>query len=160
MVAFSLLLRESISPLSLLFCKCHEMADPLLLDQPHKFIALVIGLRRRSQEGSYVVSSPELAPRAWQTSQGNQEACHTENANYYRNASKPNFRKAANGISNTLHLLVPTLRFLLSTHYTHYAPFSFFVILIATVINLIAKLPAMHQVRLFGVNQKLEGTTD
>ncbi|KAG0086626.1 hypothetical protein BGZ92_008005 [Podila epicladia] len=50
--------------------------------------------------------------------------------------------------------------FLLSTHYTHYAPFAFFVNFAATAINLIAKLPAMHQVRLFNINQKVEGTTD
>ncbi|CAO3571514.1 unnamed protein product [Mortierella alpina] len=55
---------------------------------------------------------------------------------------------------------VPIVLFLLSTHYTHYAPFAFFVNLVATVINLIAKLPAMHQVRLFDINQKIEGTTD
>lgn len=51
-------------------------------------------------------------------------------------------------------------RFLLSTHYTHYAPFAFFVNLVATVINLIAKLPSMHQVRLFDINQKVEGSTE
>lgn len=51
-------------------------------------------------------------------------------------------------------------RFLLSTHYTHYAPFAFFVNLVATVINLIAKLPAMHQVRLFDINQKVEGSNE
>lgn len=65
--------------------------------------------------------------------------------------------------TNTVYLpyLVATpYRFLLSTHYTHYAPFAFFVNLVATVINLIAKLPSMHQVRLFGVNQKPEETTD
>ncbi|GJJ68730.1 hypothetical protein EMPS_01076 [Entomortierella parvispora] len=51
---------------------------------------------------------------------------------------------------------VPIVLFLLSTHYTHYAPFAFFVNLVATVINLIAKLPAMHQVRLFDINQKID----
>lgn len=46
-------------------------------------------------------------------------------------------------------------RFLVSTHYMHYAPSVFFVNLVLTVINLIAKLPAMHQVRLFDINQKV-----
>ncbi|KAI9232821.1 MAG: ORMDL family [Podila humilis] len=50
---------------------------------------------------------------------------------------------------------VPIVLFLVSTHYTHYAPSVFFVNLVLTVINLIAKLPAMHQVRLFDINQKV-----
>ncbi|KAF8940572.1 hypothetical protein BGZ47_007706 [Haplosporangium gracile] len=51
---------------------------------------------------------------------------------------------------------VPIVLFLLSTHYTHYALFAFSVNLVVTVINLIAKLPAMHQVRLFDINQKVD----
>ncbi|KAG0289666.1 hypothetical protein BGZ96_006823 [Linnemannia gamsii] len=51
---------------------------------------------------------------------------------------------------------VPIVLFLLSTHYTHYAPFAFSINLVVTVINLIAKLPVMHQVRFFDINQKVE----
>ncbi|KAK3828420.1 MAG: ORMDL family [Benniella sp.] len=51
---------------------------------------------------------------------------------------------------------VPVVLFLLSTHYTHYAASAFAVNLLATVINLIAKLPSMHQVRLFNINQRVE----
>ncbi|KAG0207947.1 hypothetical protein BGX28_000960 [Mortierella sp. GBA30] len=51
---------------------------------------------------------------------------------------------------------VPVVLFLLSTHYTHYAPFAFSINAVATIINLIAKLPSMHQVRLFDINQKVD----
>ena len=51
-------------------------------------------------------------------------------------------------------------RFLLSTHYTHYAPFAFTINAVATIINLIAKLPSMHQVRLFDINQKVDNGTE
>ncbi|KAF9361850.1 hypothetical protein BGX26_011074 [Mortierella sp. AD094] len=51
---------------------------------------------------------------------------------------------------------VPIVLFLLNTHYTHYAPVAFSVTLVATIINLIAKLPSMHQVRLFDINQKID----
>ncbi|KAF9561279.1 hypothetical protein EC968_005798 [Mortierella alpina] len=55
---------------------------------------------------------------------------------------------------------VPVVLFLLSTHYTHYAPFAFTVNAVATIINLIAKLPSMHQVRLFDINQKVDNGTE
>lgn len=56
----------------------------------------------------------------------------------------------------SLSLPIDQHRFLLSTHYTHYAPFAFSINLVVTIINLIAKLPVMHQVRLFDINQKVE----
>ncbi|KAK9767401.1 sphingolipid homeostasis protein orm1 [Basidiobolus ranarum] len=46
----------------------------------------------------------------------------------------------------------PILLFLLSTHYTHYAGSTFLINIAALIVNLIGKLPAMHRVRLFGVN--------
>jgi hypothetical protein len=49
-----------------------------------------------------------------------------------------------------------TARFFVSSHYTNYAPASFFLSLIVTIIGLIAKLPLMHQVRLFDINQKID----
>ncbi|KAG0006922.1 hypothetical protein BGZ65_001762 [Modicella reniformis] len=51
---------------------------------------------------------------------------------------------------------VPIALFFLNTHHTNYAPFAFFMTLIVTIINLIAKLPSMHQVRLFDINQKID----
>ncbi|KAH6577054.1 hypothetical protein BASA62_001052 [Batrachochytrium salamandrivorans] len=48
---------------------------------------------------------------------------------------------------------VPIILFLLSTHYTHYDFPTFMVNLTSLVIVLVAKLPSMHQVRLFGVNE-------
>ncbi|KAF9977899.1 hypothetical protein BGZ73_004495 [Actinomortierella ambigua] len=53
---------------------------------------------------------------------------------------------------------VPIVLFLMSTHYTHYDAFAFLLTFSATVINLIAKLPSMHQVRLFDINQKIDAT--
>jgi hypothetical protein len=41
-------------------------------------------------------------------------------------------------------------RFLLSTHYTHYDLPTFMINLTSLVIVLVAKLPSMHKVRLFG----------
>ncbi|KAF9364383.1 hypothetical protein BGX34_001697 [Mortierella sp. NVP85] len=51
---------------------------------------------------------------------------------------------------------VPIVLFFVSSHYTNYAPASFFLSLIVTIISLIAKLPLMHQVRLFDINQKID----
>jgi uncharacterized membrane protein YjdF len=50
---------------------------------------------------------------------------------------------------------VPTILFLLSTHYTHYDVPTFCINFISLVAVLIAKLPSMHRVRIFGIN-KLE----
>ncbi|KAF9582870.1 hypothetical protein BGW38_010642 [Lunasporangiospora selenospora] len=51
---------------------------------------------------------------------------------------------------------VPIVLFFLCTHYTNYAPLTLAVTFVPTIINLIAKLPVMHQVRLFDINQKLD----
>jgi hypothetical protein len=48
--------------------------------------------------------------------------------------------------------LVPIVLFLITTHYTHYHFPSLLVNLIALLVLLIAKLPHMHKVRIFGVN--------
>ncbi|KAI8921475.1 ORMDL family [Entophlyctis helioformis] len=48
---------------------------------------------------------------------------------------------------------VPIFMFLLSTHYTHYDATTFTINLISLIIVLIAKLPVMHRVRLFGFNK-------
>lgn len=45
---------------------------------------------------------------------------------------------------------VPIVLFLLSTHYTHYDLPTFSVNLVFVLVSLIAKLPSMHRVRLFG----------
>ncbi|CAH1767699.1 4447_t:CDS:2, partial [Entrophospora sp. SA101] len=50
---------------------------------------------------------------------------------------------------------VPIVLFLLSTHYTHYDVFTFLINFAFLLIALIAKLPQLHKVRLFGIN-KLE----
>ena len=47
----------------------------------------------------------------------------------------------------------PNTRFLLSTHYTHYDFPTFMINLTSLIIVLIAKLPAMHKVRIFGINK-------
>ncbi|KAI3661024.1 hypothetical protein MP638_004059 [Amoeboaphelidium occidentale] len=48
---------------------------------------------------------------------------------------------------------LPIVFFLLSTHYTNYDLTLFCINLIPLVIVLIGKLPAMHRVRLFGINK-------
>ncbi|KAI9189158.1 sphingolipid homeostasis protein orm1 [Blastocladiella emersonii ATCC 22665] len=48
---------------------------------------------------------------------------------------------------------LPIGLFLISTHYTHYDATNFCVNLIVLAIVLIAKLPSMHRVRLFGINK-------
>ncbi|RHZ80321.1 hypothetical protein Glove_137g40 [Diversispora epigaea] len=48
---------------------------------------------------------------------------------------------------------VPIGLFLLSTHYTHYDAFTFLVNFTFLIIVLIAKLPQLHKVRLFGINR-------
>lgn len=45
------------------------------------------------------------------------------------------------------------VRFLLSTHYTHYDVFLFGINFTALLVVLIAKLPVMHRVRVFGINK-------
>ncbi|KAI8989606.1 ORMDL family [Pilobolus umbonatus] len=50
-------------------------------------------------------------------------------------------------------MAVPIILFLLSTHYTHYDVLQFAVNFIILVIVLIAKLPSMHKVRIFGINK-------
>jgi len=48
---------------------------------------------------------------------------------------------------------VPIVFFLLSVHFTHYDATLFFINVLPLVIVLIAKLPAMHRVRFFGINK-------
>lgn len=44
-------------------------------------------------------------------------------------------------------------RFLISAHYTHYNAVLFAINLVPLIIVLIAKLPALHRVRFFGINK-------
>ncbi|CAO3655415.1 unnamed protein product [Mucor hiemalis] len=53
-------------------------------------------------------------------------------------------------------MAMPILLFLLSTHYTHYDFLQFAINFCSLVIVLIAKLPAMHEVRVFGINKRTE----
>ncbi|PVU89839.1 hypothetical protein BB559_004906 [Furculomyces boomerangus] len=46
----------------------------------------------------------------------------------------------------------PIVLFLVSTHYCNYDIYSFSISLVAVLIVLIAKLPALHRVRFFGIN--------
>ncbi|KAI8820467.1 ORMDL family [Fimicolochytrium jonesii] len=48
---------------------------------------------------------------------------------------------------------MPILLFLISTHYSHYDFPTFMVNLTSVIVVLIAKLPAMHKVRIFGINK-------
>ncbi|ORZ01338.1 ORMDL family [Syncephalastrum racemosum] len=48
---------------------------------------------------------------------------------------------------------VPIALFLLSTHYTHYDMFQFGINFTALLVVLVAKLPVMHRVRIFGINK-------
>ncbi|CAO3590894.1 unnamed protein product [Absidia cylindrospora] len=48
---------------------------------------------------------------------------------------------------------VPIALFLLSTHYTHYDVFLFGINFTALLIVLVAKLPIMHRVRVFGIGK-------
>ncbi|RKO89046.1 ORMDL family [Blyttiomyces helicus] len=48
---------------------------------------------------------------------------------------------------------VPILLFLVSTHYANYDMAQFTVNIVSLLIVLIAKLPSMHKVRLFGINK-------
>ncbi|KAF0447955.1 ORMDL-domain-containing protein [Gigaspora margarita] len=48
---------------------------------------------------------------------------------------------------------VPIGLFLLSTHYTHYDAFTFLVNFTFLLVVLIAKLPQLHKVRIFGINR-------
>lgn len=48
---------------------------------------------------------------------------------------------------------LPIFMFLLSTHYTRYDSTLFMVNVIPLMIVLIAKLPALHRVRFFGINK-------
>lgn len=45
-------------------------------------------------------------------------------------------------------------RFLLSTHYSHYDLTTFAINFIVLIIQLVAKLPSMHRVRILGINKK------
>ncbi|OLY81067.1 hypothetical protein AYI68_g4827 [Smittium mucronatum] len=47
---------------------------------------------------------------------------------------------------------LPIILFLVSTHYCNYDITSFFISLAAVLVVLIAKLPALHRVRFFGIN--------
>ncbi|KAI9355493.1 ORMDL family-domain-containing protein [Pilaira anomala] len=53
-------------------------------------------------------------------------------------------------------MAVPIGLFLLSTHYTHYDVLQFAINFCSLVIVLIAKLPSMHEVRVFGINKRTE----
>ncbi len=44
-------------------------------------------------------------------------------------------------------------RFLISTHYSHYSLWHFSLNFSVLLVTLIAKLPMMHKVRLFGIGQ-------
>lgn len=46
------------------------------------------------------------------------------------------------------------IRFLISTHYSHYDLGTFMVNFGVLIPNLVGKLPAMHRVRLFGINKR------
>ncbi|KAJ3015533.1 hypothetical protein HKX48_004558 [Thoreauomyces humboldtii] len=48
---------------------------------------------------------------------------------------------------------LPIGLFLISTHYTHYDVPTFIVNLTSLLVVLVAKLPAMHKVRIFGINK-------
>ncbi|KAG4304462.1 hypothetical protein PORY_002172 [Pneumocystis oryctolagi] len=48
---------------------------------------------------------------------------------------------------------VPIILFLLSTHYTHYDFWMFFINLWALVMVLVPKLPSTHRKRIFGINK-------
>ncbi|PVV05181.1 hypothetical protein BB560_000301 [Smittium megazygosporum] len=48
--------------------------------------------------------------------------------------------------------VLPILLFLVSTHYCNYDVPTFFLNLAALLVILIAKLPALHRVRFFGIN--------
>ncbi|KAF7730242.1 hypothetical protein EC973_002485 [Apophysomyces ossiformis] len=48
---------------------------------------------------------------------------------------------------------VPIALFLLSTHYTHYDVFLFGINFTALLVVLVAKLPIMHRVRVFGIGK-------
>ncbi|KAJ1679680.1 sphingolipid homeostasis protein orm1 [Spiromyces aspiralis] len=51
---------------------------------------------------------------------------------------------------------LPIALFLISTHYTNYSAFAFMVNFFAVVFILVAKLPAMHRRRFFGINVRDE----
>jgi hypothetical protein len=48
---------------------------------------------------------------------------------------------------------IPILLFLVSTHFTHYDSSLFMVNLCSLLVVLVAKLPSMHKVRIFGLNK-------
>ncbi|KAJ3411650.1 hypothetical protein HDV05_001859 [Chytridiales sp. JEL 0842] len=58
--------------------------------------------------------------------------------------------------------IFPIVLFLLSTHYTHYDFPTFMINLTSTLIVVIAKMPQMHKVRIFGINERriLESKND
>lgn len=49
----------------------------------------------------------------------------------------------------------PIILFLLSVHHTHYDVYTFFLNFASLVIILIAKLPFMHRVRIFGLHKDI-----
>lgn len=51
-------------------------------------------------------------------------------------------------------LALPILFFLISTHFSYYDLPKFTVNIVACLINVVAKLPQMHKVRIFGINRK------
>lgn len=65
-----------------------------------------------------------------------------------------------NGVQFTptkkFYTALPIGLFLLSTHYTHYDVPTFIVNFMFLMVVLIAKLPMMHRVRLFGINTVVE----
>jgi hypothetical protein len=47
-----------------------------------------------------------------------------------------------------------SFRFLLSAHYSHYDVTLFTINFVSLVVILIAKLPQLHRVRIFGINKR------
>lgn len=56
-------------------------------------------------------------------------------------------------LNHWFNLSVFACSFLLSTHYTHYDMWTFAINFSVLLVVLVAKLPAMHKVRVFGINK-------
>ncbi|KAL6073001.1 sphingolipid homeostasis protein orm1 [Balamuthia mandrillaris] len=48
--------------------------------------------------------------------------------------------------------VIPIILFMITSHYTHYHPPTLVLNLIALAVLIVAKIPQMHKVRIFGVN--------
>lgn len=53
-----------------------------------------------------------------------------------------------------MDVLMVVHRFLLSTHYSRYDLGTFCINVAVLAVQLVAKMPFMHRVRLFGINKK------